>query len=74
MSLEPAFKNMHQHLLTGEREKRAGSGYVLKVIKAYLCCIFDMRNKIKLELKLIKGAMCDIGHQGSLNRTIKQVV
>ena len=42
---------MHQHLCVSLREKRADSGYVLKMVKTYLSYILNMWNKIKLRVK-----------------------
>ena len=42
---------MHQHLRAGLREKQADLGYILKMVKTYLCYIFDVWNKTGLESK-----------------------
>ena len=42
---------MHQYLRAGLREKRADSGYILKMVKTYLCNIFYVWNKSKLRIK-----------------------
>ena len=42
---------MHQHLRAGLREKQEDSGYIIKMVKTYLCHILNVWNKTELRVK-----------------------